>query len=149
MRLLLPALLLVAAATARATEATWHLSLQLRSLHEHTSEIELHDDTPGIGLMRVTSNNALAGIGIFRNSLGRNAGYAYLGKQWSLGKIRVGGIAGVTHHYNFNNGGIVPLGAAMVTVPVSDRWSIDILGIPRVNGYTYTTVHFALRWRMR
>ncbi len=151
MRLLLPALLLLAAATARAaqTQPTWHLSLQLHSLHEHTTEVDLHDDTPGLGVMRVTPGLWLTGAGVFRNSLARTAGYAYVGKQWPLGKIQVGGIAGLTHHYNFNNGGIVPLAAAMITIPLRDRWSIDILGIPRLDGYTYTTVHFALRWRFR
>src|SRR4051794_13318752 len=98
MRLLIPALLLIAAATARASESTWHLSLQLHSLHENTREIELHDDTPGIGLMRVTPDNWLNGVGVFRNSLARTAGYAYVGKQWPLGKIQVGAIGGVTHH---------------------------------------------------
>lgn len=151
MRFLLPALLLIAAATARAaqTQPTWHLSLQLHSLHEHTTEVDLHDDTPGIGVMRITPGLWLTGAGVFRNSLARTAGYAYVGKQWPIGKIQVGGIAGLTHHYNFNNGGIVPLAAGMVTIPLHDRWAIDILGIPRIDGYTYTTVHFALRWRFR
>lgn len=149
MRLLLPALLLIAAATARASDATWHLSLQVRSLHEHTTELELHDNTPGIGVIRVTPDHWLAGAGVFRNSLARTAGYAYVGKQWPVGKIEIGGIAGVTHHYNFNNGNIVPLAAALVTVPVNDRWSIDVLGIPHLKGYTYATLHFALRWRFK
>jgi len=62
MRFLFLALFL--AATARAAEPTWHLSLQLHSLHEHTSETDLTDNTPGLGLMRVTENHWIAGAGI-------------------------------------------------------------------------------------
>ncbi len=147
MRLLLLAALLVA--TGSAAEPTWHLSLQVRSLHEQTTEADLTDHTPGIGVIRVTEHHWLAGAGIFRNSLARTAGYAYVGKQWPLGKVQVGAIAGLSHNYNFNNGGIVPLGAALLTVPLADRWALDVLGIPRVNRYTYATLHFSVRWRFR
>lgn len=147
MRSLLLAVLLVSA--VRAAEPTWHLSLQLYSLHEHTSAIDLTNNTPGFGVMRVTEDNWLAGAGIFRNSIARTAGYVYLGKQWPLGRVRVGGIAGLTHHYNYNNGGLVPLGAALVTVPLADRWALDFIGIPRIGNYTYTTLHFAVRWQFR
>jgi hypothetical protein len=127
MRLLLLALSL--AATAAAAEPTWHLSLQLHSLHEHTSETDLTNNTPGLGLMRVTENHWIAGAGIFRNSLARTAG--------------------VTHNYNFNNGGLVPLGGLLVTVPLADRWALDLIGIPRLSGYTYNTLHFAVRWQFK
>lgn len=147
MRLALLAALLVT--FARAAEPTWHLSLQLYSLHEHTSAVNLTNNTPGLGVMRVTDDNWLAGAGIFRNSLARTAGYAYLGKQWPVGKVRVGGIAGLTHHYNYNDGGLVPLGGLLVTVPLADRWALDMIGIPRIGNYTYTTLHFAVRWQFR
>lgn len=147
MRFLLMILCLAAAATA--AEPTWHLSLQLYSLHEHTTETDLTNNTPGLGLMRVTENNWIAGAGIFRNSLARTAGYAYVGKEWPVGKVLVGGIAGVTHRYNFNNGGPVPLGAVLVTVPLADRWALDLIGIPRLSGYTYNTLHFAVRWQFK
>lgn len=147
MRFLLLALGL--AVTATAAEPTWHLSLQLHSLHEHTSEADLTNNTPGIGLMRVTEKHWIAGAGIFRNSLARTAGYAYVGKEWPVGKILVGGIAGVTHHYNFNDGGLVPLGGLLVTVPLADRWALDLIGIPRLSGYTYNTLHIAVRWRFK
>ncbi len=147
MRFVLLALCL--AATATAAEPTWHLSLQLHSLHEQTSETDLTDNTPGLGLMRVTENHWIAGAGIFRNSLARTAGYAYVGKEWPVGKVLVGGIAGVTHHYNFNDGGLVPLGGLLVTVPLADRWALDLIGIPRIGGYTYNTLHFAVRWQFR
>lgn len=57
--------------------------------------------------------------------------------------------AGVTHHYNFNDGGLVPLGAALVTVPLADRRTLDLIGIPRIGRCTYNTLHFALRWQFR
>jgi hypothetical protein len=142
-------LTLLLATAASAAEPTWHLSLQAYSLHEHTSAIDLTNTTPGLGVMRVTTDNWLAGAGIFRNSLGRGAGYAYVGKEWPVGRVLVGGIAGVTHHYNYNDGGLVPLGAALVTVPLADRWALDFIGIPRLTGYTYTTLHVALRWQFR
>jgi hypothetical protein len=142
-------LALALATTVVAAEPTWHLSLQLHSLHEHTSETDLTNNTPGLGLMRVTENHWIAGAGIFRNSLARTAGYAYVGKEWPVGKILVGGIAGVTHNYNFNDGGLVPLGGLLVTVPLADRWSLDLIGIPRLSGYTYNTLHFAVRWQFK
>lgn len=132
-----------------ATQPTWHLTLQLYSLHEHTAQDDLTNETPGIGLMRRTETHWLAGAGIFRNSIGRTAGYGYVGKQWPLGRVLAGGIAGVTHHYYFNDGGLVPLAAAVVTVPLNDRWSIDLIGIPRVRDYTYATVNFSVSWRFR
>jgi len=141
--------ILFAVARLPATEPTWHLSLQLYSLHEHTTQTDLTNNTPGLGVIRVTEDNWLAGAGIFRNSLARTAGYAYVGKEWPVGKILVGGIAGVTHHYDFNHGGAVPLGAALVTVPLADRWALDLIGIPRISGYTYNTLHFAVRWQFR
>ena len=147
MRFVLLSALLATAASA--AEPTWHLSLQLYSLHEHTSAIELTNNTPGIGVMRVTDDNWLAGAGIFRNSLARTAGYAYLGKQLPLGKVQAGAIVGLTHRYNYNDGGLVPLGGLLVTVPLADRWALDMIGIPRIGNLTYTTLHFALRWQFR
>lgn len=148
MRFLLLVLLLAGPVwAAESSRPTWHLSLQLRSLHEYTDDIDLNDHTPGLGVMRVTPSHWLAGAGVFRNSVSRTAGYAYVGKEWRVWRIYAGGIAGLTHHYNYNNGGIVPLGAAMISVPLADRWSLDILGIPRIGNYTYTTFHFAVRWQ--
>ncbi len=141
--------ILLTTARLSAAEPTWHLSLQLYSLHEHTSAVDLTNNTPGLGIMRVTDDHWLAGAGIFRNSLARTAGYAYLGKQWPVGRIRVGGIAGLTHNYNFNDGGLVPLGGLLVTVPLADRWALDMIGIPRIGDMTYTTLHFAVRWQFR
>lgn len=132
-----------------AAEPTWHLTLQAYSLHEHTRQDDLTNNTPGIGVLRRTSDHWLAGAGVFRNSLGRTAGYAYVGRQWPVGPVLAGGIAGATHHYNFNNGGIVPLGAAIVTVPLAERWSLDLVGIPRLKHYTYTTLHLSVSWRFR
>ncbi|MBI2497718.1 MAG: hypothetical protein HYV75_07365 [Opitutae bacterium] len=144
---LLAALLLLAA-TARAGDPTWHLSLQVYSLHEHTTETELTNNTPGLGLMYRT-DDWFAGAGVFRNSVARTAGYAYVGRQWPVGRVQVGGIAGLTHHYNFNNGGIVPLGAAVVSVPLAKRWALDLVGIPRIGHFTYATLNFSLRWQFR
>ena len=137
------------ALAAAAAEPTWHLSMQLYSLHEHTTQDDLTNNTPGIGIMRRTETNWMAGAGIFRNSIGRTAGYGYVGKQWPLGRVLAGAIAGVTHHYRFNNGGIVPLGAAVVTVPLNDRWSIDLVGIPPIRDFTYATLNFSVSWRFR
>jgi hypothetical protein len=150
MRLTLLAFLLAASASAALPDQpTWHLSLQVYSLHEHTDDLDLNDQTPGLGVMRVTPRHWLVGAGVFRNSVSRTAGYAYVGKQWRIGRIYAGGIAGLTHNYNYNNGGIVPLGAAVISIPLAERWTLDVLGIPRVSDYTYTTVHFAVRWRFK
>ncbi|MBA4136781.1 MAG: hypothetical protein C0518_05640 [Opitutus sp.] len=134
---------------AAATEPTWHLTMQLHSFHEHTTRDNLTNHTPGLGVMRRTETHWLAGAGIFRNSIGRTAGYGYVGKQWPLGRVLAGGIAGVTHHYKFNNGGIVPLGAAVVTVPLNERWSVELIGIPRVRDFTYNTLNISVSWRFR
>ena len=144
--LLIP--LCLARAENAAADPTWHLAVQTYSFHEHTSDIDLHNTTPGIGVLR-RQDDWLLGAGIFRNSLGRWAGYGYGGYQWPIGPVRVGGIAGITHHYDANNGGIVPLAGALVTIPVSDRFEIDLIGIPRVTNYTYNTLNVSFAWRFR
>lgn len=145
----LPLLACALAASASAAEPTWHLTAQLFSLHEHTSQDDLTNNTPGLGVLRRSPENFMLGAGIFRNSLGRTAGYAYVGKQWPLRRLLVGGIAGVTHHYNFNHGGLVPLGAAVVTVPLGDSLALDLVGIPRLAHYTYATLNISVSWRFR
>lgn len=99
-------------------------------------------------------NDGLTGAGVFRNSLGRWAGYGYGGRQSSLvqtpaGPIRLGGIAGATHHYFWNNGGIVPLAAMVLTIPLTKNFAVELLGIPRIRGATYATLHVSLSWRLR
>lgn len=132
-----------------ASEPTWHLTAQLYSWHEHTTQTDLTNNTPGLGILRRSPENYMLGAGVFRNSLGRTAGYAYVGKQWPLSRLLVGGIAGVTHHYIFNHGGPVPLGAAIVTVPLTDSLALDLVGIPRLAHYTYATLNFSVSWRFR
>lgn len=137
----------------RAAEgpATWHVSLQLHSLHWGVDEDrdDITNNTPGIGLLRRTEDHWLAGAGVFRNSLGRTAGYGYGGKQWALGRrVLAGGILGLTHRYNANDGGIVPLAAAVVTVPINDRLALEFVGIPEVGDYSYNTLNFSVSWRL-
>lgn len=147
MRLLL--MLCGLALTLSAAEPTWHLTAQLYSWHEQTSQADLTNQTPGLGVLRRSSENYMLGAGVFRNSLGRTAGYAYVGKQWPLRRVLVGGIAGVTHRYHFNRGGPVPLAAAVVTFPLTDALALDLVGIPRLAHYTYATLNFSVSWRFR
>jgi hypothetical protein len=139
---------LLAVSLGRAAAPTWHLEAQVYSFHEHTSEVDLHNTTPGLGVMR-RHDDWLQGVGVFRNSVGRWAGYGYVGWQKRIGPVRVGGIAGLTHHYNFNHGNIVPLGAAVVTVPVTPSLAIDLVGIPHLRNATYSTLNVSLAWRFR
>lgn len=153
MRVLLALTLVFSAAPLAAAAATWHLNAQVYSFHEHTTQDELHNTTPGLGLIR-RQDNWLAGAGVFRNSIGRWAGYGYGGYQWPIarfpaGPLRIGGIAGVTHHYFWNDGGIVPLAAAVVTVPVTPALSLDLVGIPRIKNATYATLNVSVSWRFR
>ena len=141
------------AGAARATEPTWHLNLQAYSFHEHTTQDYLWNTTPGAGLIR-RQENWLLGAGVFRNSIGRWAGYGYGGYQFPLfatraGPVRLGGIAGATHHYFFNDGGIVPLGAAVLTVPVTKTIAFDLVGIPRIKNATYATLNLSVSWRFK
>jgi len=143
----------ISAPLAHAADPTWHLNVQAYSFHEHTTQDYLWNTTPGLGLIR-RQNNWLAGAGVFRNSIGRWAGYGYAGWQYPVaefaaGPLRIGGIAGATHHYFFNDGGIVPLGAAVVTVPVTKTVAIDLVGIPRIKNATYATLNLSLSWRFR
>ena len=136
-----------------AADATWHLNFQAYSFHEHTSETYLHNTTPGVGVIR-RHDNWLEGLGIFRNSIGRWAGYGYIGWQAPIGRLpagplRLGAIAGATHHYNFNDGGIVPLGAAVLTIPVTTTVAVDLVGIPRIRNATYATLNVSLSWRFK
>ena len=140
-------------AAAWSAEPTWHLNVQAYSFHEHTSETDLHNTTPGAGVIR-RQENWLLGAGVFRNSIGRWAGYGYGGYQLPVAKLpagplRIGGIAGVTHHYQWNDGGIVPLGAAVVTVPLARRFSIDLVGIPRIKNATYATLNVSFSWQFK
>lgn len=130
-------------------QASWHAVLHLHSLHESTTRADLTDHTPGVGVMRRTPEHWLAGAGIFRNSLGRTAGYGYVGRQWPLGPVLAGGIGGATHRYDYNDGGIVPLGAIVVTVPVDKNWAVHLLGIPRIRDFTYATLHLTVSRRVR
>src|SRR5690606_17940882 len=94
---LLAVLAVIGVAPAIAAEPTWHLSLQLHSFHWGVDEDrdDITNNTPGIGLLRRTENHWLAGAGVFRNSLGRTAGYGYGGKQWAVGRrVLAGGILG-------------------------------------------------------
>lgn len=139
--------------TARGGDPTWHLNLQAYSFHEHTTQDYLHNTTPGLGLIR-RQDNGLLGAGFFRNSIGRWAGYGYGGYQLPVidtraGPIRLGAIGGVTHHYYFNEGGIVPLAAAVVTIPVTRAVSLDLVGIPRIKNATYATLNFSVSWQFR
>ncbi len=137
-----------------ATSApTWHLNVQAYSFHEHTTQDYLWNTTPGVGLIR-RQDNWLAGAGVFRNSIGRWAGYGYGGYQFPIaqfapGPLRVGGILGATHHYNFNDGGVVPLAAAVVTVPITPTLAVDLVGIPAIKNATYATLNLSLSWRFR
>lgn len=136
-----------------ANDPTWHLSAQAYSFHEHTTKDYLYNTTPGIGLIR-RHDNWLEGAGVFRNSIGRWAGYGYVGWQYPLaefaaGPLRAGAIAGVTHHYYFNDGGPVPLAAGVVTVPITPTLAIDFVGIPRIKNATYATLNLSLSWRFK
>ena len=147
------AALLVSGGVIRAAQPSWHLTLQAYSFHEHTTETDLHNTTPGAGLIR-RENNWLLGAGVFRNSIGRWAGYGYGGYQFPLarlpaGPLRLGGIAGVTHHYLWNDGGIVPLGAAVLTIPLAPRFAIDLVGIPRIENATYATLNVSFSWQFK
>ena len=138
---------------SRAAAPTWHLNVQAYSFHEHTTQDYLYNTTPGVGLIR-REGNWLVGAGVFRNSIGRWAGYGYGGWQYPLahfaaGPLRLGGIAGVTHHYYFNDGGPVPLAAAVLTVPVTKAFALDLVGIPRVRGATYATLNLSVSWRFK
>jgi hypothetical protein len=145
--------LALAGRAAPVTDSTWHLSLQAYSFHEHTTQDYLYNTTPGVGVIH-RHENWLEGAGVFRNSIGRWAGYGYGGyqfpvAQFSTGALRVGGIAGITHHYFFNHGGLVPLAAAVVTVPLTKRLALDLVGIPRIKNATYATVNLSVEWQFK
>jgi hypothetical protein len=150
-RRLLPGLILltggpmVLAATA---SPTWHLVVHAHSLHADTDDPDITDHTPGVGLMRRTENHWLVGGGVFRNSIGRTAGYFIGGKQWELGPVRAGAIGGITHNYRGNRGGLVPMAAGLVTVPLGERLALEFIAIPRVRDYTYATLNLSLSWRL-
>jgi hypothetical protein len=152
---LLVLLLSVACAglAAQTPDTTWHLNVQTYSFHPKADDVNLHNTTPGLGVIRRQAD-WFQGAGIFRNSIGRWAGYGYLGWQHPFlptraGPFRFGAIAGVTHHYYFNDGGIVPLVAAVLTVPVTKTLAVDLVGIPRVGNSVYTTLNVSLSWRFR
>lgn len=147
-RALLSLLFVATAFAARAADPTWHLNAQIYSFHEQTTQDDLHNTTPGLGLIR-RQNDWLAGAGVFRNSIGRWAGYGYVGWQYPFSRVRVGGIAGITHHYLWNDGGIVPLAAAVVTVPVTKTVALDFVAIPPIRNATYATLNVSFSWQFK
>ncbi len=54
-----------------------------------------------------------------------------------------------TDHYNANHGGTVPVATAVVTIPLSERWAVDPIAIPRAANDTYATLNLSLSWRFR
>jgi hypothetical protein len=132
---------------AQPAPPSWHLTVQTYSFHEGNAT-GVRDATPGIGVMRRQSD-WLSGAGVFRNSVGRWAGYGYVGYQYPFRRVRVGGIGGLTHNYNWNNRGIVPLAAAVVTVPVTDRWAVDLIGIPSIRDVSYAALNLSVTWQFR
>ena len=152
-RLLLFPLMGVFVLSARAADPTWHLNAQIYSFHEHTDEEDLHNTTPGLGVIR-RQDNWLLGAGVFRNSIGRWAGYGYVGWQYPFfatraGPVRIGGIAGITHHYFWNDGGIVPLAAAVITVPIAKTLALDFVALPHIRNATYATLNVSLSWQFK
>jgi hypothetical protein len=133
---------------AAVAAPTWQVVAHLHSFHESTSDPDITDHTPGLGLMRRTPEHWLLGAGVFRNSLGRASGYAVGGKQWELGPVRAGALAGLTHNYRGNGGGVVPLATGLVTVPLGERLAAEFILIPRVRNYSYATFHIAASWRL-
>ncbi len=132
---------------------SWYAAAQVYSFHEHTTDVYLHNTTPGLGLM-ARYDDWLAGAGIFRNSLGRWAGLGYAGWQLPLGHfrsgpVRAGGIVGVSHHYKWHNGGPVPLAAGVLTIPLSQTVGVQLVGIPRVSRGTSATLNTSLTIRFR
>jgi hypothetical protein len=49
----------------------------------------------------------------------------------------------------WNDGGIVPLAAAVVTVPLTKTLAFDLVGIPRIKNATYATLNVSLSWQFR
>ena len=127
---------------------TWHAVAHLHSIHEGTSDPAITDHTPGLGVMRRTTEHWLLGAGVFRNSIGRTSGYVVGGKQWEFGPVRIGGLGGLTHNYRGNDGGLVPMAAGLVTVPLGERLAAEFILIPRVRDYSYATFHMAASWRL-
>lgn len=84
--LLLHVTVLTACPRLVAADTTWHLNVQAYSFHEHTTQDYLWNTTPGASLIR-RQDNWLLGEGIFRNSIGRWAGYGYGGWQYPVAQF--------------------------------------------------------------
>lgn len=142
-----------ASSLAPIVAPTWHVSLQTYSFHPQSEDADLHNTTPGLGLIR-RRGEWFQGVGIFRNSVGRWAAYGYLGWQRAFfatpaGPLRLGAIAGLTHHYRYNDGGIVPMAAAVLTVPLTPTVAVDLIGIPRAGDAVYSAINISLSWRFK
>jgi hypothetical protein len=76
-------------------------------------------------------------------------GWQYPFAATRIGPLRGGAIAGATHHYFWNDGGIVPLAAGVLTIPIMRSVTVDLVGIPRIKQATYATLNLSLSWQFK
>lgn len=91
--------LLMACSPAKAesvADEAWHLVVHTRSWHASEPEgVDWVEANWGLGIRRQTSARWSWQAGVFRNSLGKPAGYALLdGTPWNVGPMSLGGSVG-------------------------------------------------------
>ena len=91
--------------------------------HIHTVAIHAEPGfrsvVPGIGVL-CRKNDLLLGAGRYFNSVGRPSNYLITGYQpWHIGSVRFGAVAGVDDGYPFRDGHVIPLAAAVMSIPLS------------------------------
>lgn len=74
--------------------------------------------TPGLGVL-CREGDALAGAGVYRNSVADTSLYAIVGWQpLTVAGVRLGGFLGVVNGYPYRGGAFFPFGGAVASVPV-------------------------------
>jgi len=101
------------------------------------------DTVPGFAAL-CEYDRYLAGVGTYKNSIGRVSEYAMVGAYaFQYEKFRVGAIAGVVNGYRDDNG-VSPLGGVITSYKLN--WhgidSLNTLLVPPVQGLTPAFIQF-------
>lgn len=141
MKRLVIALALAAAAAAHAdTFTNCGLHVHVAAYH---SEPGFNTATPGVGVICDTRfEDVRAGMGVFRNSIGRPS--VYVGAAWQplrLGSARIGVFGGAITGYRDYP---LPMAAGLASLPLADKTVLHLTVLPSVKGLTPATVAFSI-----
>ena len=89
-------------------------------------------------------NNLIGSIGTYQNSIGKRSNYIVGGQYLGhVGTIKYGYIVGFVDGYPIRDGAPIPMGAAIVSIPMQEG-QLHLTIIPPVPHYTPMLVQFSV-----